>query len=284
MRPRELSGLVGFWLSLLAGLHAAAAAPPQRIVSFNLCTDQLVVALADPDQIVGLSPYATDPALSVVADKATQFPRLEWQAEATLPLKPDLVLTGAWDRSVTRRLLDRLGIRVVERPLVTDMADIRREIVEVAALVGHPERGRALLGALDAAETRLKARPPLRETALMVERSGFAAGRSSLAPALLAQAGLYPPAGAPPGLGGYVPLERLIELHPDIIVLKDALVTPTDQGTLYLTHPALRALYPPARQLIFPTRYTFCGGPAAVEALNYLAEVTEKLEQQSSGR
>ena len=48
-----------------AGDQAAAeTAAPRRVVSFNICADQLVVALADPAQIAGLSPYATDPTLS----------------------------------------------------------------------------------------------------------------------------------------------------------------------------------------------------------------------------
>ena len=54
----------------LAGMPAGAADPPRRVASFNVCADQLVIALADPDQIVGLSPYASDPAISVVAEKA----------------------------------------------------------------------------------------------------------------------------------------------------------------------------------------------------------------------
>src|SRR5262244_750805 len=63
--------------SLAAGGRAPAqeapAQPPSRVVSFNICTDQLVVALADPGQIAGLSPYATDPTLSAVADQARAF-------------------------------------------------------------------------------------------------------------------------------------------------------------------------------------------------------------------
>ena len=61
-----------------------ASDAPRRVVSFNLCADQLVVALADPEQIAGLSPYAADSALSVVADKARAFRKLDWQAESTL--------------------------------------------------------------------------------------------------------------------------------------------------------------------------------------------------------
>src|SRR6266550_5277575 len=95
----------------LAG-PAAADEPPRRIVSFNLCADQLVVALADPEQIVGLSPHAAEPTLSAVAEQARAFRRLPWQAESTIPFNPDLILVGSFDRSVTQRMLRQLGFRV----------------------------------------------------------------------------------------------------------------------------------------------------------------------------
>ena len=78
-------------IALALGLtvsHAAAEAP-RRVVSFNQCGDQLVLALADPEQIAGLSPYAADPTLSAVAEKAKAYPRLDWQAESTIALQPD---------------------------------------------------------------------------------------------------------------------------------------------------------------------------------------------------
>ena len=40
----------------LLTLPAQAAERP-RVASINACTDQLLLALADPEQIVGLSPY-----------------------------------------------------------------------------------------------------------------------------------------------------------------------------------------------------------------------------------
>src|SRR5262249_54600065 len=56
--------------ALLWSLPARAADPPRRIVSFNVCADQLALALADPAQIVALSPNAADPAISVLAEQA----------------------------------------------------------------------------------------------------------------------------------------------------------------------------------------------------------------------
>src|SRR5882724_12049597 len=93
-------------LLLLAMLNAgpASADAPRRVVSFNQCGDQLVLALADPGQIAGLSPYAADPSLSAVAEKARAFPRLDWQAESTIALGPDLILIGQNDRPVTKHI------------------------------------------------------------------------------------------------------------------------------------------------------------------------------------
>ncbi|WP_204320163.1 hypothetical protein, partial [Klebsiella oxytoca] len=55
-------------------LAPAVAAAPRRVVSFNLCADQLVLALADPGQIAALSPYARNPAISAAAAAAGGFP------------------------------------------------------------------------------------------------------------------------------------------------------------------------------------------------------------------
>ncbi|MDQ2953905.1 MAG: ABC transporter substrate-binding protein [Pseudomonadota bacterium] len=263
-------------LGLLIAWPAGGAAP-RRVVSFNLCADQLVVALADPEQIAGLSPYAADPNLSVVADKAHAFRRIDWQAEATIALSPDLVFVGSWDRSATRRMLRKLGFRTMELDLAPDLASARKQIADVAAALGHPERGEQLIAALDAARARLDAvRLPYR-TALVLERGGFTAGPESLAATLLATAGLKPPSGAPSGFGGFLPLEKLLVLRPDLIFLKDPPAQPSDQGALFFTHPALQALYPASRRIALPTRYTVCGGPALVAAFDYLAEALTRL-------
>jgi iron complex transport system substrate-binding protein len=256
---------------------ARAADAPRRVASFNLCADQLVVALADPEQIAGLSPYAADPALSVVAEQAKKFRKLDWQAESTIVLQPDLVFIGPNDRAVTRRMLVSQGLRVVEAELVADLESARTQIRDMAKLLGHPDRGEALVAALDAARARLVAkRSTAPRTAIVIERGGYAQGPSSLAATLLDEAGLSPPPGAPPGYGGFIALEKLLMLKPDLVFVKDPPSAPDDQGALYFMHPAMRALYPPERQIALPTRYTMCGGPALVAAFDYLAEALVK--------
>ncbi|HZN31429.1 MAG TPA: ABC transporter substrate-binding protein, partial [Xanthobacteraceae bacterium] len=238
------------FLALAGSIDGRAADIPRRVVSFNICADQLVVALADPAQIAGLSPYATDPTLSAVADEARAFRRIQWHAESTIPLEPDLVLVGPRDRSVTQRLLTSLGFRVVEVDFVSTIAAAREQIRQVAALLGQPARGKALLARLDAARRRLAAAPrPSASTALLVGHAGYTEGPTSLAAALMGEAGLKPPPGAPAGIGGYLALESLVMMRPDLLVQHNILEAPSGQGSVYLTHPALRALYPPSRRI-----------------------------------
>jgi iron complex transport system substrate-binding protein len=270
------------FVGLLQGA-AFAADTPRRVVSFNLCADQLVLALADPEQIAGLSPYAADPSVSVMADQARGYRRLDWQAESTIALTPDLVLIGDTDRPITKHVLRAQGLRLHEITLIANLAVARRQIAEVAAVLGHAQRGAKLIADIEAARARLAAapRPPF-STALLVNRGGYTAGARSLAAILLEEAGLKAPPGAPPGYGSYVPLERLLALHPDVIVLNNLAADARDQGSSNLTHPALAALYPPQRRLVLPTRYTLCGGPALIAAFDYLAAMLTRLSAQSA--
>jgi iron complex transport system substrate-binding protein len=273
----RMKRIMPLWLGLaLLGAPAAADAP-RRVASFNNCADQLVVALADPEQIAGLSPYATNPGLSVVAEEAKRHRKLDWQAESTIVLQPDLIFVGPNDRSVTRRMLASQGLRVVGLEFITDLDSARAQIRNVATLLGHPERGEKLVADLDAARARLAARrSAVPRTAIVVERGGYAQGPASLAATLLEEAGLQSPDGAPKGYGGFIRLEKLLMLKPDLVFVKDPPIAANDQGSLYFMHPAMAALFPPERRIALPTRFTMCGGPALVAAFDYLAGALPK--------
>ncbi|WP_024574485.1 MULTISPECIES: ABC transporter substrate-binding protein [unclassified Afipia] len=263
-----------------------ADGPPRRIVSFNLCADQLLLALADPAQIAGLSPYAVNPLLSVMTDKAAAFPRLDWDAESVVNLAPDLVLGGPSHRPI-HAMLSAMGIRVVDVELIRNLADARRQAIEVGKLVGHPERGEALARQIEQAEARLSAvalKPPL--TALVIQREGYREGPASLASGMLSIAGLRPPQRESAGAGGFmsaqqggfVSLEHLLTDGPDVLVLQDPPREAQDQGALFITHPALLARYGANRRIDLPERYTLCGGPPLLQGLDYLATAITTLK------
>ena len=59
------------WLAVMLALAGPVAAqPPQRVVSMNLCTDQLAMMLAGPGQLISVSHLGHDPAVSPMAAQA----------------------------------------------------------------------------------------------------------------------------------------------------------------------------------------------------------------------
>ena len=113
---QKLARILAIVAFLLSGVAGAAPAVPRRVVSINLCADELLLALADPGQIASLSVYATDPDLSTVVAEAAAFPHHAASAESVVALAPDLVLAGRFTKRDTRDMLTRLGYRLELRP------------------------------------------------------------------------------------------------------------------------------------------------------------------------
>jgi iron complex transport system substrate-binding protein len=264
-------------VTIFAGAVSMAAEPPRHVVSFNLCADQLLLTLANPSQIAALSPYATDATLSVTAKQAAGFPKIDWNSESVVNLAPDLVLSGFSDRP-TQAILAATGLRVVQVALVRNLDEARAQVHEIATLLGHPERGAVLADKLQRAEDDLKAvalKPP--RTAIVLQREGYTEGTESLVASMLSAAGLKPPPNARGGIGGFMDMETLLTAGPDILVLQERASHATDQGALFLTHPALRARYDATKRISLPSRYTLCGGPALLEGLGVLKDELKKL-------
>jgi len=254
---------------------------PKRIVSINACADQLLLALADPAQIAALSLYATDPAYSYLAEQAKALPHDAGAAETVIQRDPDLVLAGRFTKRETRSMLKRLGFKVVELDTVKSIDDSIAQIRDVAALLGHPERGNALIDRIEAARAKAAAGVPAGAhppTVAVYQRRGYVTGQNTLTGELLRLAGFADMGGQLAGkTGGFVPLERIVTDKPDMLVVADAQTVAADQGSALLAHPALRELYPPERRIALPGRLTICAGPSLPEAIETLAAERAKL-------
>ena len=273
-------GLVATVILIFSGLHGIAhAADLPRIASINLCTDQLLVTLADPGQILGLSPYSRDRARSWDAAKAAQFPKLSGEAEDVLVLRPDAVVAGRFTKRATRELLKEKGLRVVEFDAARSLDDVKKQIRQMGDLVQHPDRAAAEIQRLDVAIAHARdvvSRKPYRVLAL--SRRGWVSGGDSLTSSLLATAGLSN-AAADLGykLGGFASLEAIVSLRPDFLLVSDAGDFAEDEGRAFMLHPALERLYPAEKRLVVPERLTVCGGPRLSEALDRLASELDRV-------
>lgn len=243
------------------GLTGAAPVPPRRILSLNTCADQYVLALADPGQIVALSPYGHDPELSAAVGKARKFHTLKRPAEEVLALRPDLLIGfPAGQGAIVGAPAGKW--RTLGLPSADSLAMIRQQIRQVAKAVGHPTRGEALIARM---ERDLAALPPAKNAgvAAYYQRRGYMTGTGTLVDELMRRAGLQNLAVklGKPALA-HVPLEQMVAARPDWLIVETGSETVVDQGTEMLHHPILRGI----PRISLPQAWTVCGGPAYVEA------------------
>lgn len=265
-------------LAIIASPVWGQTQAPSRIVSINLCADELLIALANPEQIASLSPYAINPELSFMAKEARNFRHDTAEAETVVDIGPDLVLAGRFTKLATREMLTRLGYTVVPLDAARSIDQSIAQIRKVAALVGHPDRGESLIDDVEAARGRARivaARLSTAPTAAAYQRRGYVTGAETLVGELLSTVGFVHEGGNLAGKrGGFVSLERLVEIRPDYLIIASANERREDQGTALLAHPALTRLYPPERRIALPDVLTACAGPSLPAALDWLtAEV-----------
>ena len=201
---RALASLV---LAALA-LAAPARASP-RVFSLDQCADQFVLALAPRSDIVGLSMRADDPDSHLRAD-AGGLPLRRATLESALAARPDLVVRyWGGEPGLVRRLQAR-GVRVVTLEDAADFDGVRRNVRAVAAALGRPDRGEALVSRMDGQLAAGQGAWGGRG-ALYLTSGGFTTGPGGLIDAILRAAGMSNLVRRP----GYaaVPLEQLV-LHP----------------------------------------------------------------------
>jgi iron complex transport system substrate-binding protein len=278
MSPRAVAALAA-WCVALLGPVSAADVP--RIASMNLCTDQLLISLANPGQILGLSRYEGGRFKSFAVEGAEQFRVLSGGAEDILQLHPDVVVASLYDKRSTRELLKERGLYLAEFAVPRNLDEVKAQIREMGDLVGHPDRASAEIARLDDAIARARETVSQhRYKVLPLSRRGWVAGSDSLLSSLLAETGLFNAAGdLGITFGGYASLEAIVNLQPDFIVVADASERAEDEGHAFLLHPALERLYPPSRRIVIPERLTVCGGVMIADALDRLVSELKRVER-----
>jgi iron complex transport system substrate-binding protein len=102
---------LGFFLPAIR----AAERPAVRVVSQTVGSDELLLALAAPEQIAALSALSRDPQFSAVAKEAEAFPQLPrtGDVESVIKYAPTLVLCADYSRVELVDQLRRLGVKVI---------------------------------------------------------------------------------------------------------------------------------------------------------------------------
>ena len=241
----------------IAGAAAPSLAAPQRVVSMNLCTDQLAMLVAAPGQLASVSWLAADPSVSLMVDQAQAIGLNHGTAEEVFLDAPDLVLAGTYSTGPAVEMLRRLGIRVETLPPANSIADIRDSITVMGELLGQPDRASAVLARFDADLAAIT--PGTARLAATYGANGMTTAPGSLSADVMDRAGLVLLAAKLGLPGGHIALEQLVMAAPDLLVTGSR-YDPPSRAESMTDHPAFAAI--PAARLGVADRDWICGLPA----------------------
>jgi len=248
-------------------IASSAGAAPQRVVSMNLCTDQIAMLLAAPGQLVSVSDLARDPRMSPMADRAQDYPINHGRAEEIYLMRPDLVIAGQYASGPTVAMLRRLGVRVEVLPPAEDIDAIRAEIIRMGGLLGREDKAAQVLARFDRGLTLAESNAD-RGRAAIYYANGYTSGRDTLAGTILTAAG-YRNVADDLGITDTrsLPLEMLVMARPDRLIT-GAKWPGQSRGEAILDHPALARIAPETAEVT--DRDWVCGTPFVLRAIEAL--------------
>ncbi|WP_244430401.1 ABC transporter substrate-binding protein [Roseivivax halodurans] len=260
-----------FAAALLASLAGGAPAAPERVVSLNVCTDQLAWLLA-PDTLIAVSQLADDPRISAYAGEMAEVPQTAGSAEEIVLIEPDLVLAGTFTTRATVQMLERLGYRVERFAPITSLDEATRNMARMSEVLGREEEAAEMIRKFEKRRAALET-GGTGKRALLYHAQGRTSGTGTLTADLLRAAGLANVAEEVDlPAGGRLSLEEAVMTDPDLI-----LVAEPYEGFAWATeltrHPALEATGA-LTELGGGADWT-CETPRLLDAVNALKEASE---------
>jgi len=243
-------------ISLAFAFAGTADAAPRRVASLNLCTDELLLMLGQPDQIVSVTHLARNPAETPLWRQARRYRVNDGSLVSVAGLRPDLVLTmggGARDRV---RIAARLGIPTLDLPFPQSLADIEASISKVAAALSRTEAAAPILGRMRALAASIPAR---RVDTVWLGGGGRSVSPDGLAAGWMLQAGLRQRRLQ----GDRIALEQLLARPPALLLRSQYRAGQYSSEQRWLAHP-LAARVRGSRSIETDGRLWTCMGPLMI--------------------
>ena len=184
-------------------------------------------------------------------------------AEEVLAMKPDVVIVSDWTQAEKIQSMRDLGLKVVSVKSPETIQDVRDAVTQVAAAIGEPEKGKQLIGLMDAKlaeikEKTSKIKPENRKNIVLLSLMTAYGGSGCAYDAACQEANVINGIAAA-GLknGQQLTKEMLIKINPDIMLMP----VYNDRGKYdtqafidgYLKDPSLQTVKAiKDKQLIYP--------------------------------
>jgi iron complex transport system substrate-binding protein len=253
-----------FALAISLVLAGPAEAAPSRVASLNLCTDELLLALAAPEQVASVTHLSAQPLESPFWRRALRHHRNDGSLIDVASVRPDLVLDMGGGARDSSRIAERLGIRLLVLPFPQRLTDVEQSIARVAAALGRPEAGRRLLRRIAALRSSV---PPAGDAAWL-GGGGRSLSADGLGAEWMALAGLR----QRPLRGDRLTLEQLIAAPPELLLVSDYRSSQYSLEQRWLTHPLVRRAGA-TRSIRTDGRAWTCMGPLLIGEIGRLRRV-----------
>jgi iron complex transport system substrate-binding protein len=221
---------------------AVAEQPKRRIVSMNLCIDQLLWKLVDHRNIVSLSYLSVDSQWSPIASEVRQLHLNHAMAEEIVPLDADLILAGEFDASDAIGLLQKLNQPVERLKTPQSLKDIQQQWLDLGELTGESKVAELFSRQLqnEIQELALLAHQGKHLRVFWYSSNGVVIGKGTLENELMSLAGFHNIA-VEKNIVGFSPLdlELLLSSKPDALIIEETNDSHYSLAQEFLTHPAL---------------------------------------------
>jgi iron complex transport system substrate-binding protein len=274
------------WASLLAftamvvstGVAAGASgARPQRVMSLNMCTDQLLLQLLPAGRITSVTYLSGAFYHPLISAEAAHVSVNYNSPEEVLAQRPDLVISGNVFSPGARAVFRQAGIALLEVPFANGFDDIRTITRSIGRAIGEEDKATALLRRMDTTLAELKATlPNPRITVLGWDSGGNVPGPNTLFGEILNAAGAANVAekttdGLVYGSYANFDLEQLVALKPEAVLHSGSLADRPDALNQKIQHRVVRKLFA-GRELTYPEILYRCGLPQSADAARTLRE------------
>jgi len=137
-----------------------ADTPKIRVVSQTVGTDELLLALAEPEQIAALSHLACESVYCAVSEEAKRYPKLEQRGdvESLLKYSPTLVLFANYSRAELVEQVRRSGVKVVVFDHYRSLEDAYANLRLLARELGAEAKAERLISDCEARVKMLRER------------------------------------------------------------------------------------------------------------------------------
>ena len=244
-------------------LTSANADDKPSVVSINLCTDRLVLALADARQIVSLSYVAAD-SNSMIKTAASTVKLNHGRLEELLLLDADYFLASDYDDPKLLKRLGEFGKKVRRFKAERTVDQSKANIAMLAEILNQNQKGELMIEKLNQIDQLEKIEGSPRT--LLLGANNYISGRNTLASNVIEIMGYKNIADEANIIDyGRISMEQVVELNPEVIVVSKY-SGDYSRAQSVLQHPVLKDMSRSVKVINVPTREWICGDQALYDA------------------